>query len=523
MDWQLIGALVKLRYKLIWAKTRTRNGRIALFFAGYILLVMLISVFAAGGVGAAIAGVRTGKAYLITAAVLGGLYVQALLATVVLGFGVNSAFADSELRRYPLKAGERRFARHFLGILDPFWYLIVALELGLAVGLYVVGAANFWIAVAAVLLLYVSNYLLARVVAMLVERLVGRKGGSAVLLGLVLCMGLLPTLVAPGAKKNPHAWDPVVHALEFTPPAGAAAAMTRHGMDGLYGMTILAVWLAGLCAAVVALERRPPQKRIAQATTLSFESPWDRLGVLFGPRDGPLVAQWLRFYSRNNRFRTIYPLALPIIAFIVVTQARVAGPKGQFANVLGAFTLVGCVGTMQFAVNQFGYLGGGFRRYLLLPAGATDILRAGSYAFLILSAALIPVATLAVALFSPVPLDVFKLMMLFGGAVFALFFMHGVALWSSLYGTRKSNFYSSFGNDLSLVGNIVVIGGVIALIAFPRVLVKFWPGALESQNWWMVVPLVLAGAAFYSFSLRSAGALFQARRERMLAIIEGRG
>jgi len=101
--------------------------------------------------------------------------------------------------------------------------------------------------------------------------------------------------------------------------------------------------------------------------------------------------------------------------------------------------------------------------------------------------------------------------------------MHGVALWSSLYGTRKSNFYSSFGNDLSLVGNIVVIGGVISLIAVPRVLVKFWPAALESQNWWMVVPLVLAGAAFYSFSLRSAGALFQARRERMLAIIEGRG
>ena len=35
MNFELIGNLVRLRYKLLWAKTRSRNGRIALFMAGH--------------------------------------------------------------------------------------------------------------------------------------------------------------------------------------------------------------------------------------------------------------------------------------------------------------------------------------------------------------------------------------------------------------------------------------------------------------------------------------------------------
>ena len=46
MNTALIGELVRLRYKLLWAKTRSRNGRIALFLAGYLLLVMLIALLA---------------------------------------------------------------------------------------------------------------------------------------------------------------------------------------------------------------------------------------------------------------------------------------------------------------------------------------------------------------------------------------------------------------------------------------------------------------------------------------------
>ncbi len=59
MNVALIGELVRLRYKLLWAKTRSRNGRIALFLAGYLLLVLLIALLASGGFGAAMVAVRS--------------------------------------------------------------------------------------------------------------------------------------------------------------------------------------------------------------------------------------------------------------------------------------------------------------------------------------------------------------------------------------------------------------------------------------------------------------------------------
>ena len=104
MNFELIGNLVRLRYKLLWAKTRSRNGRIALFMTGYLLVVLLIAVLASGGLGAALVAVRSGKAETVAQAVLSGLYLQAVVAAVVLGFGVNAIFSEAQLRRYPLKA-----------------------------------------------------------------------------------------------------------------------------------------------------------------------------------------------------------------------------------------------------------------------------------------------------------------------------------------------------------------------------------------------------------------------------------
>ena len=306
MNFELIGHLVRLRYKLLWAKTRSRNGRIALFLAGYLLLVFVVALLAAGGLGAGLAAVRTGKAELVARVVLSILYLQALMATVILGFGVNAIFAEAELRRYPLKARERRVARHFIGILDPFWFLILALELGLAVGLYIFGAASFWLGLMAVLLLFVSNYLSARVVALLVERLMLKKGGSVVLLALVLSLSMLPAMAEPALRKNPAIGKMILAALHYTPPFGAAAAMTQSNVASVYGLALLVCWLLGLWAALVALERRPPRARAAQETKIRWDSRYDRVAALFGPRYAPLVAQWLRFYTRNNRFRTIY-------------------------------------------------------------------------------------------------------------------------------------------------------------------------------------------------------------------------
>ena len=197
MNFDLIGNLVRLRYKLLWAKTRTRNGRIAIFMVCYLLVVLLIALFATGGFGVALVAVRTGKAEWVAQTVLSGLYAEAVLAAVVLGFGVNAIFSEAQLRRYPLKARERRVARHLIGIVDPFWCLILAVEVGLVVGLYVASAGSFWLGIIAVLLLFVSNYLLARVVALVLERLMQRKFGAALLLGALSAWASCPPSSSP--------------------------------------------------------------------------------------------------------------------------------------------------------------------------------------------------------------------------------------------------------------------------------------------------------------------------------------
>src|SRR5207249_3451761 len=125
-------------------------------------------------------------------------------STNILGFGLNAIFSETELRRYPLSAADRRLSRHLAGILDPFWFPSLALELGLAAGLYVEGAAGFWIATIAVLLFFVSNYLAARVVAVIIDQLIKRKGGGAILLGLIMLLALLPGVAGAFFKKNPH-------------------------------------------------------------------------------------------------------------------------------------------------------------------------------------------------------------------------------------------------------------------------------------------------------------------------------
>ena len=49
---------------------------------------------------------------------------------------------------------------------------------------------------------------------------------------------------------------------------------------------------------------------------------------------------------------------------------------GSSPAALGTFAIVTFLATSRFSVNQFGYLGGGFRRYFLLPVPPGAVLRA---------------------------------------------------------------------------------------------------------------------------------------------------
>jgi hypothetical protein len=520
MNTPLIGQLVKLRYKLLWAKTRSRNGRIALFLAGYLLLLLLIALLTTGGFGAGLLALRSGKAEQIAQGVLAALFLEAVLAANILGFGMSAVFAESELRRYPLTAPDRRIARHLTGILDPFWFLFLALELGLAVGLYVMGAGSFWFGLVAVLLLFAANHLLARVVGLFIDQMMKRKGGPLVLMGLIMTLAFLPSVVAPLIQKNPAMVAEVVRRLHYTPPFGAAAAMIHPGLAGAYGLATIVAWILGLAALLVWLEKRPSKRQVTESVKIEWDSPFDRVGALFGPQMGPLVGHWLRFYGRNSRTRTMCLVSLPILGFVTWQTGQRMGPHSLFIAALGTLPMATFLGTSIIAMNQFGYVGGAFRRYFLLPTEPAATLRAASYAAVTIGASVLPIGLLAFAIF--VPFDARMLLMLLCTGLTGLFVLNGLGIWVTLFNPRKGDYNTNFGNDNSLGGNILLIGGMLVSISLPHLLFKVQPALVAPESWWMFLPLPVLALAFYLATLKSAGPVFVTRREKLLAIVEGR-
>ncbi|MGC2331432.1 MAG: hypothetical protein WA581_08260 [Candidatus Acidiferrales bacterium] len=448
MSLKLIGELIRLRYKLFWARTRSRNGRIALFIVGYLIFALVVLLLGVGGLGAGVVAVRSGKAQVVAQIVFGSLFVELVLATVIMGFGLSATFSDLELRRYPIGAIDRRVTRHLVSLIDPFWFLGLALEVGLVFGLYIMGAGSLGVGLVAVLLLFVANYLAARVFGVFVDRLMQHKIGTLVLMaaifGLALGAGRIPVML----KHDPAAAALTLRLLRYTPPFGAAAAITGSGFEVASGIAAIVCWPVGLAAALVALERRPAQRQKLPSTSVSFESVYDRVGAWYGAEKSPLVAHWLRFYARNTRLRALYLLSLPLLGFITYMLAR---PRGQldalFVAALGTFPLAGFLAPARFTVNQFGYTGGGFRRYFLLPTDPAVALRTGSFASMVAGMSLIVVAAIAWAVLVPGPFDGRMLFMLVGSGITGLLTFLGLGLWTSILGARRGNYNQNLGND----------------------------------------------------------------------------
>jgi hypothetical protein len=522
MNLQLVAELIRLRYKLLWARTRTRNGRIALFIIGYLLFVLVAVLLSAGGFGAGMVAVRSGQAEKVAQIVLGSLFLQAVLGTVIMGFGMNATFSELELRRYPVGALERRLTRHLIGIVDPFWFLVLALDLGLAVGLYAMGAASFWLGVTAVLLLFVCNYLFARVCSVVLDRMMQHKSGSAMLLVLVVAFsgaGQIPLHL----KHNPAASAAVLRVLAYTPPFGAAAAMVGQAFSPakvLSGIAVILGWAFCLVAALTALGRRPQQRRKLETTAMKFSSPFDRPAAWFGAEDAPLVAHWLRFYVRNNRFRVVSIIVPPMLVFVTYSFGRAYG--SLFAAALGTFPLITFMSRMTLTVNQFGYSGRGIRRYFLLPVDSAAVLRTGSYASMLLGACFIPLAAGAWALMAPGPFDARILLMLLSSALAGLFVLSGAGLWASVYGPSAGKYDQSVGNDLSLMGNLVIFGSLFCCLLAPHAIRSLVPGLVDPDHWRLAPIPPALGFLFFVFSMHATGNALHRRRERLAAVVEGR-
>jgi hypothetical protein len=523
MDAQLVFRLVGLRYKLLWAQTRTRNGRIALFLTGYASALLLLIAFTAGGYGAAMLAVRSGRAEVLAQAVLGALFLNAIIASVVMGFGVNAAFSDAALRRFPLNALERLAARHLTGVLEPMWIIILGLDLGLSTGMYVFGAGGFWLGVVAMLLLVTANYLVARVLASLIEWLSRVRGGTAILGLMLFSICILPGMLAPRMAKAQGFIQRSMLALRFSPPFAAAALLVHPNKASLiFNLGLMAEWIVFLLGALAAIEQAAARPRSVAAAAIVWNNGYDRVASIFGPAMAPLVARSLRYYLRSNKVRLNFILALPALAIVTFSRPMPGDPRHRFIVSLGVFAVAGFLATATMCTNQFGFDTSGFRRYFLLPISPRAILRASSYTSLFVGGLLLPVVCVLWLLFGPFPFDWRMAPMLAGCAAGGLLFFNALAIWTSLLAPRRTAFETTFGNQLSLSANVLLIGGLLLMLGGATVLDQMAGPATVLQYWWLSIPAALLAAGLYFFSLGRGADVFIARREKLLNALEGR-
>jgi hypothetical protein len=370
--------------------------------------------------------------------------------------------------------------------------------------------------------LLIANYLLARVLATLIEWLSHVKGGTAILFLMLMGACLLPGYLIPRLANAHGAKEGMLAVLGYTPPFAAAALMVNAGAGMLRHFGLLAGWIAALLILLAAIEKQAARPRSAAAEVATWDDRYERIGSIFGPTMAALIGRSLRYYVRSNKVRFNYIGALPALAFLTFNNPTAAGPLHYFVRALGAFTVVGFLGTAVMSTNQFGFDASGFRRYFLLPIAPGAILRASSYTAMFVGGTLVAAALLLWLLFAPVPLDAQMATMLLAAGVGGLCLFNALSIWTSLLAPRPTNFETTFGNQLSLSANVLLIGGLLACIFGVMALDKIAGPAAVLSYWWTSIPAAALAVVFYLYSLRRGAEVFVSRRERLLNALEGR-
>lgn len=511
---QVFLTLLGLRYRLLWAQVRLRQGKVAVFAVAYLLVCLAGAALLLGGFGAATAAIRLGKAELLARAALAGSSSMAAIAALVLGIGVTPAFSAEVLRRYPVSAGEAYLTRRVTAFLEPVWMALAALVLGMAAGFHAMGAGSLWLGAPAALLLVVCTYLAAQLAADLIAWVTARPWGLAVLV--VLTLAAFVAASAGPAIGGPRAVAALLPALRATPAFLAAGAMTGGPATTLVW---LATWCAALAAAIAAAERLPRARRSAAGAAAEWDGFPDRIAAHFGEA-GPLVAKTLKYYWRTKRGRLGFLLNVPTIPFmLVMMRPDRNAPLLHFSIGLGVMAIVGFAATFSMAVNSFGFDGAGFRRYFLLPIPPEEVVRSSSLLPLLIGILPLPPAFAVCVLLARTPVDARMAIMLASNGVGGLCFFQGLALWTSILAPSRTDGGVRFGNDLSLPANLVANVGLLGAL-FGSQALGMLAGARILDFWWIAPAFAAASVMFYAVSYRLAPGILVARRERILAVVE---
>jgi hypothetical protein len=521
--------LTRLRYRLIWARMRTSNGRIILFFALYLLGASVAILMAFGGLGAAIVSSKFdnggGKAQLALWT-LTMLFINGVGLSLMFGLGTQEAFSEESLRRYPLKAKERFVIRQIIGLLDPIWAFVAAGALGLAVGFWWFGGGAIVFGALAVALFIAASYLATVCLLSFIGRIARSRTASSTLGIIVLALFSFGPLALSGlaASDAEGVWRLIERLLLFTPPGAAATMMSeqRWGM-ALGRAAILVVWVAALALLLKKIESLRLGAEANSSGVISSDGIWDsfydRIAGMFGRQYAPLVSKSLRYHLRCNliRFSLITsPLLVLFAKFLVPGR----GARGEVIITLGLFFMTSSLTSVSMNLNLFGYDGAGVRRYAVLPSTFAMALRASSLASLLLRAAAILAAVALWIIFAPKHFDALTLLVILGIAGAGLFLFNALGLWTSVLSPKAADFNAMWNNRLSFGANVVMfcvgIAFGIAIILSGR-LEAFDP----SRFWRPALAMTALSVAFYLFSMRMIEPVLNREREKLINLIAG--
>lgn len=513
--------LLKFRYSLLWAQVRTSRGQIALLFFVYLVLLLVAVFMVLGGFGAAIAGAQTGRAEEIARGLLAGLMTSGIMSSLFFGIGPKAAFSDAVLRRYPLTALERLAVRHFLGIIDPIWAMVLASTFGFAIGLVILGQASLLWALTGAFSFVAVSYLVAILALSLLDRILQSREGSSALK--MVTLGLM-TFSALGVswfleRGGREMLIPLSRALIAAPPGVAARLITtRTFSTGLIEFGLLLGWGTALLILVYLVESLPKSSSVSQTGSIDWENGYDRLAKLLGGRYPSLFAKSLRYHLRSNRVR-FGLLSSPVIVLLGKVMARDSLTSIEFYFALGFLVAISS-GASVISLNHYGVDGQGVVRYGLIPSSFAAPVRAGSLVAIFLGLVLVAPTILLWVVVTDLQIDWRMIVMLAGSGILGSFIFAGAGMLTTVLSPRRGDFSSIMGNQLSLGANIFVMAVVIAVFSLSFSLTSVRIERVLSY-WWVSIAAVLPGLILYVLAWRLVGPLANARRERLIKQIGG--
>ena len=519
-------ALMRLRYKLIWAYARTGNGKIAMLFAVYLIGGFFALFFALGGVGTgmAISSIEPEQAEYFARWILTGLFINGVGLSLLFGVGPRAAFSEEALRRYPMDAHERFLVRQVIGIFDPIWLLIISATLGLAGGFLWLGGGSFLRTMLAALIFIIANYLATITLLTVVGLVMQTRRGSTVLGTIVLMMISFGPLVVALLINNrkAFAWKAFNKVMEFTPP-GAAASMIAGDTAAavISGFILLLLWCLALLWVLEKLETRPMTSIQAASGSIVWHDYFDQIGELFGQRYAPLISRALRYHLRCKMI--LFSL---ITAPVIVLAGQYMFPsRGRQTNIsimLAMFFIMSGATAAAMMLNAFGYDDAGIRRFAVLPIQFVDALRAMNLSSLLLRTVAIFVSfALWLLLYNRQVFSWPLMAMMISTAIAGLFLYNALGFWTSVFSPKTMDFDAMWNNRLSFGAIVVVTVGLM---------VPFWALMMVGNRidletllrfWWVAPLLMIVCVGLYVFSFYAIESSLKKRRERLINLIAG--